>query len=155
MTDETTVQKESETPVQFVEVVNSSDWFLQSTIENVVSNGVEIGITFSVNGLIISGILVSGKKYFEELSKTMKAASRQPDDISSALGDAWRQYTSIYEEPEDAPEDWRPGPVGYVHLMNARFYSAGQKPIPNNQGVLWRGKLSSVDGFFIGNLSAD
>lgn len=155
MADETVAQNENETSVQFVEVVNNGDWFLQSTIENIVSNGIEIGITLNVSGLIISGVLVSGKKYFEEMSIFMKSASRQPDDISSALGDAWGKYTSIYEKPEDAPDGWSVGPVGYVHLMNARFYTAGQKPIPNNQGVLWRGKLSSVDGFFIGNLSVD
>ncbi|SIQ75323.1 hypothetical protein SAMN05880590_1079 [Rhizobium sp. RU35A] len=139
--------------VQPVEIINDADWFLRSTIENIISQGVEIGITLTVNGVIISGMLIGGKKYFEELSKTMKAASRAPDDISDALGDSWKQFTAIYEKPEDAPEDWQPGPVGYIHLKNARFYAPGQAPIPGNQGVLWRGKLSSVDGFTIGSLS--
>jgi len=155
MANETTEEGEALPQVQPVQLVNENDWFLQSTIENIVSHGVEIGVTLTVNGVIVSGMLIGGKKYFEELSKTLKAASREPDDISNTLGDAWKQYTAIYEKPEGAPEDWKPNPVGYIHLMNARFFAPGQAPIPANQGVLWRGKLSSVDGFTIGNLSAN
>ncbi|KKK92070.1 hypothetical protein LCGC14_2706590, partial [marine sediment metagenome] len=30
----------------------------------------------------------------------------------------------------------------------------GQKPIPSNAGVCWRGKISAVDGFTLGKLSS-
>lgn len=155
MARETTDETEELPLVQPMELVGANDWFLQSTIENIVSHGVYIGVTLTVKGIIVSGMLISGKKYFEELSKDMKAASRQEDDMSDTLAKSWQQYTAIYEKPEGASDDWQPLPVGYIHLLNARFYAPGQSPIPTNQGILWRGKLSSVDGFSIGSFSID
>lgn len=106
-----------------------------------------------MNGIIISGTLISGKKYFEKASETVKEASREPNDMASVLGEAWRHYTALYEPPEEAPEDWQPIPASYIQLMNAQFFTPGQSPIPEN-GTLWRGKLSSVDGFSLGCFSA-
>ncbi|MUO27454.1 MULTISPECIES: gas vesicle accessory protein GvpU [Rhizobium/Agrobacterium group] len=153
MADEVNIKDGVEQRVQPVEIIDATDWFLRTTIENIVSHGIEIGVTLTVKGVIVSGMLVGGKKYFEELSKLMKISSQAPNDISDFLGNAWKEYTAIYEQPEGASEDWQPAPIGYVHLMNARFYAPGQAPLPENQGVLWRGKLSSVDGFIIGNFS--
>lgn len=138
--------------VQDVAIVGSMDWFLQSTIETIINRGVDIGVTLTVGGAIVSGILISGRKYFEELGDTLASASQSDGDMQSVLGEAWKQYTAIYDEPENAPDDWQAPPAGFIHLRDARFYAPGQHPIPSN-GVLWRGKLSSVDGFSIGNFS--
>lgn len=143
------------TPIQEVEIVGATDWFLRQTIETVIAHGVEIGVTLAVGGSIISGILVSGKTYFAELGETLKGASKSEGDMQSVLGEAWKGYTALYEKPEGAPDDWVVPPAGYIHLRNARYFAPGQPPVPTNQGVLWRGKLSAVDGFSIGNLSAD
>jgi hypothetical protein len=155
MTEKTNGTDGDLTAVQAVEEINSHDWFLQTTITNVISLGVEVGVTLTVRGVIVSGMLIDGKKYFEELAETVRAASGQPEDIADTLAESWKQYTSIYEEPEDAPEDWQPAPVGYIHLKNARFFAPGQDPFPAHQSFLWRGKLSSVDSFFLGNVSTD
>lgn len=135
--------------------LENQDWFLEGIIENVINHGVDIGITLSVNGAIVSGILISGKKYFEELSEMMAKHSQNPGDIMGALAEGWKSYTVIYEKPEDAPEDWTPPRAAYIHLRDARYFAPGQAPIPTNMGVLWRGKLSEVDGFSIGNMSKE
>lgn len=155
MSDAADEQTEALPQIQDVEIVGSKDWFLQSTIETIIANGVEIGVTLTVGGVIVSGILISGKKYFDELSDVLIAASQSEDDGPRILGEAWKQYTVIYEKPEGASGDWRAPPAGFIHLRNARFYAPGAPPIPSNRGVLWRGKLSSVDGFSIGNFSED
>lgn len=154
MTDDTS-QNESQSEVQDVEILGSKDWFLQSTIETIIAHGVEIGITLTVGGAIVSGMLISGKKYFEELGDTLAAASEAEGDMQSVIGNAWKQYTAIYDQPDDAPEDWQPPAASFIHLRNAKFYAPGQPPIPSNRGVLWRGKLASIDGFSIGNFSVD
>ena len=134
---------------------DSKDWFLQSIIETVIAAGVEIGVTLTVGGTIISGILINGKNYFVELGALLEASSKSDGDMQSVLGSSWRKYTAIYEKPDDADENWQPSPAAYIHLKSAYFHAPGQSRMPTNAGLLWRGKLSSIDGFAIGNFSQD
>lgn len=145
--------EESYQEPQLVEVIGEQDWFLRSILENVIGLGVDMGVTFTVGGSIVSGMLISGRKYFELLGDGLAASSKSGDDIQAILGETWRQNTAIYDKPEDAGDDWRAPPLGYVHLREARYYVPGQDPIPTNAGLLWRGKLSSIDGFSLGNFS--
>jgi hypothetical protein len=138
--------------VQAVENIDAKDWFLESTIRNLVNQGIEISITLTVGGAYVTGLLTSGKRYFEELGATVAAASKAPDDTAAVLGEAWKGYTAIYEKPADAPDDWQPPPVGFVHLRNAYYVAPGQQAMPGNGPTLWRGKLSSIDGFSIGSI---
>ncbi|OZI33277.1 gas vesicle protein [Bordetella genomosp. 1] len=39
----------------------------------------------------------------------------------------------------------------YIHLSDAQFFTTEGRPI-SQQPVLWRGRLSEVDGFVLGNL---
>lgn len=144
---------DNEDGVRSVIIADAKDWFLQSTIESVIAAGVEIGVTLTVGGAVVSGTLISGKTYFKELGEVLAGASQQEGDMQSVLGSSWSKYSAIYEKPEDAPEDWRAPPAGFIHLRDARYYAPGQGPLPSNQGVLWRGKLSAVDAFSVGSLS--
>lgn len=94
MSDESETQPSA---VQEVLVADAIDWFLQSTIQTVINHGVEMGVILTVGGSTISGLLISGRKYFEELADTVGAGSRQAGDIHNVLGDAWREYRAIYE----------------------------------------------------------
>lgn len=138
------------TSPQEVLIADDKDWFLQQTIETIIQGGVEIGVTLIVGGAVIAGMLISGKKYFEELADAMKTTSEEDGDFQSQLADAWRRYTTLYERPDDAADDWTPGPAGYIHLRNAKLYSQGRQPLPAN-GMLWRGRLAAVDGFALGS----
>jgi hypothetical protein len=149
MTEDKVLEDEPLASVQEVEVVGSIDWFLRSTVETIIAHGVEIGVTLAVGGAIVSGVLISGKKYFEELGDALNAASETEGDIQSVLGDSWRQFTTIYDKPEGAPDDWQAPSAAYLHLRGARYYAPGQRPIPA-EGALWRGKLSAVDAFSVG-----
>lgn len=155
MTNDAASEIEQASVVQHVELVGSRDWFLQSIIEVVIAHGVEFGITLVVGGSVVSGILISGKKFFEEIGNATLAMSEIEGDIQSVLGNGWKQYTSIYDAPKNAPDDWQGPPTGFIHLKDARFFAPGQQPIPTRQGLLWRGKLEAIDGFSFGNFSAD
>ena len=57
------------------------------------------------------------------------------------------------EGNQSEPVQKGPSP-SFIHLRSAKIYAAGQRPLPTT-GMLWRGKISSVDGFTIGVLSED
>lgn len=139
---------------QPVSVVADQDWFLKATLEVLVSRGVEFKATLTVGGAIVSGTVISGATYFEELGNLLAAASAADGDMASLLGSQWKQYAAIYRKPDDAPDDWKSPPLGYIHLRKAHYFAPGQPSIPAG-GMLWRGKLSSIDGFSIGGFSAD
>jgi hypothetical protein len=99
-----------------------------------------IAITLNVGGLLVSGELISSKTYMNEF---MGGALR--DKIKSVLGD----HDELRREVEDAPK----GEDDSIHLRDARFLVPGQPPIPGvGDGVLWRGRVNSVEGFFLGRL---
>lgn len=140
---------ESQYTVQAVERIDATDWLLESTIQYLVNQGAELTITLTVGGAYVTGTLTSGKRYFEELGKAVATASQDPDDMAEWLGETWKGYASLYEKPDDAPDEWQPHPVAYVHLRNARYIAPGGAQMPDIP-ILWRGKLSSIDGFSLG-----
>lgn len=93
-------------------------------LANAVNKGIpEVGITLNVGGLIISGTMISNKKYWDET---------QP---------AFRDMLKESGEELDKPDE-----MGYIHLRDAMFINAGEDPVPTS-GMWWRGKIKSVDGF--------
>jgi hypothetical protein len=43
--------------------------------------------------------------------------------------------------------------VNFIHLKNTKVYCGDDKPTPSEGKIFWRGKLSEVDGFFLGRIS--
>lgn len=128
-----------------------SDWLLRYLVDAANQKGLQIGITLQVGGMLVSGVLVSGQTYFDNITS----------DISEALAgnDQTKGIAEMFESVNRAihagttPDVPTPTPA-YIHLKDAYFFhSADSAPIPNGQGVWWRGKLSQVAGFFLGNLS--
>jgi hypothetical protein len=130
-----------------------ADWFLAELVRRANEGGLSIGVTLSVGGTLISGILVGGHRYFEGFA----------DDIAAAAGDAetagrarafFRSPAAMYRSDRRGAREVAadPEPLAYIHLENARFFGGAGSPIPGEKGVYWRGKLSSVDGFALGIL---
>ncbi|MGC0151184.1 gas vesicle accessory protein GvpU [Chromobacterium vaccinii] len=119
-----------------------TDWYLQTLVRLVNANPIEFGITLFVDGLIVSGFLISGSKYFEGLAEQIAKASGQE------LADAFTASPKeVYSASND--EEGQPDLPGFIHLREARVFLPGQKPIPAD-GTLWRGKLVSISGFNFG-----
>jgi len=129
------------------------DWFLQDIIL-LAEIGLELGVTLTVAGGVISGTLIRGEKYFAEMSEAVRNAtsSNLQDGTLEDVATRWASYTEMYHRPKDADEDWLPPSATFVHLRNARFYAPGQALMPQT-GVLWRGRLSAISGFFIGSFA--
>lgn len=117
------------------------------------SEDVSIGITLMVQGTVVSGDLVSGRVYFEGLAREVR-------DIGT--GDAAEAYAATLDKgaemypvmklrhESDDPDDDKADPA-YVHLRNAHVLSSSGAPI-QGINVWWRGRLSSVDAFWMGTI---
>lgn len=127
------------------------DWFLQILVKMANQNGVEMGITLQVGGVLVSGQLVSGKKYFEGFADDFSGAMSDPEE-AQGVRNAFAKFGSGYgkEEDESAPQ-FEPT---FIHLKDARVFHPGGTAVPGNRGVWWRGRLSEVAGFVLGSLSA-
>jgi len=134
------------------EIIENADWFLQDFVNMVNGNEFGFGITLNVGGFLVSGQVVSGHKYFEGFANEF-AKNFEDTELSENVKKSYSKYGEIYTKEKEDKEDL-PRP-NYIHLENAKFYNTNGQPIPNNRGVWWRGRLSEVDGFLLGALSAE
>lgn len=123
------------------------DYYLSTivSIVNSLEGGISFGITVFVNGLIINGTLISGKTYFERISE-IPFKSNEPE-IAESIRDAFLFPAKIYEK-DNLSET-----TVFFHMENVKIFDQKGNKIPSGDGFLWRGKLSSVDGFSFGSLS--
>ena len=128
------------------------DWFLQALVNVANGNDWEIGITLNVGGFLVSGTLISGNKYFEGFATEFSGAFRE-QDVAEEIRDTISKFGDIYR-PKEHSEPELP-PPSFIHLKEARFFHTNGNPLPMNRGVLWRGRLLEVSGFFLGQLSAN
>jgi hypothetical protein len=128
------------------------DWAL-ATLIGFAEAGMEVGVTLNIQGQLITGKLISGRKYFDNLSKLMeKLRATSPDDSKpsfDALKYTYTEFAEIYPTIDKAKIlAVKPH---FIHLENAKIFLSRESFIPE-RGILWRGKLASVDGFIVGNL---
>jgi hypothetical protein len=108
----------------------------------------ELPLTLCVGGLIVTGFLIGGRRYFDLLAEDLVGdAVEGATELRAELRDMTvAKYGSPGEDPEQEPV------IGIIHLRDAHVIgSAGL--IPSNRGVVWRGRLIEVDGWCIGTLS--
>ncbi|MBW4422493.1 MAG: hypothetical protein KME13_25325 [Myxacorys californica WJT36-NPBG1] len=131
--------------------VEDHDWLLKMFIRLVNDMDMEIGVTLNVRGLMVSGLLIGGKKYFDGIAQEVLATA------SPAFGEGFHGFLAKIGEDmypkknEENPKQKRG--IGFVHLKNATIIGGNGSPIPSNSGKYWRGRLSAVDGFWLGNIA--
>lgn len=144
------------------------DPFLQEIIANVSNFSANTGITLYVKGLIISGIAISGKTYFEEFAAQYKSGfnddfkefgetiGNKINSYSMDFPDFWSQLNFDKEKLAES-EEIKMSKVEdfhHIHLRDVRIVSQnGNTIIMNN--TLWRGRLDAIDGFSLGISSID
>ncbi len=131
------------------------DLFLNSLIKYIntapVEMNIKLGITLCVQGSIITGLLISEKAYFEGLSNEINAFHPFKEDFERLLAPFQVLGTSL---PGNQGEQNKLTDIEFIHLKNAKFF-LGTSLVPNNKGTYWRGRLSRVDGFSLGQLSSN
>ena len=125
-------------------VRDSNDWLLEFLVD-LADKKVELVITLQIGGMLVSGILASGEAYFDAVGSQLSDA-KAPEDMKRAMS----QLEDLYRKEANAERD---PAITVIHLKEARFFMPGSAPIPTNQAVWWRGRLSEVAGFVIGGWS--
>jgi hypothetical protein len=135
------------------QLLNERDWYLQLFIAMAETMETGIPVTLSVRGILVTGTPISSKKYFDGVAKLVSEAFAKagflPDNIKTiteSLALPGKQMEEIAKDETTSPSTYT-----YIHLENARFYSPSGVPW-TQPGTLWRGKVSSVDGFYFGGL---
>ena len=130
-------------------IAHRVDWFLQTLVTIVNHADIEIGITLSVGGFLVSGLLIGGAQYFDGFGQEFASAFPDPD-VAADMHGLFAKNAEIYRnESPESPQ----GPPSYIHLKNAKIFHHSGPAVPQNRTVYWRGLLTHVDGFSLGNLA--
>lgn len=111
--------------------------FLAGLVERV---DIDIGVTLMVKGLLVSGMLVSGKKYYTQASEHLQSSGEAAKAIShyfSAKADNFG-----LQQSEDAE-------LNFLNLINIAFLKGDGQMGDINGGRL-RLKIEEVDGYILG-----
>jgi type III secretory pathway component EscR len=128
----------------------SSDEILEYFVQRVEETGIGKNITLCVNGLVVTGYIIRAKMYYDIMStidnNEVKLTNDQieletMDKSKEHYKEFMLQLRNKHTENSHSPK--------YIHLRNVKIYSSDVLSIPFPT-ELWRGKLSSVDGFSLG-----
>ncbi len=127
------------------------DWFLAELVRRANEGGLSIEVTLCVGGTLVSGWLIGGRDYFEGLAENVAAAAMDSETAGRARA-FLRSPAAMYHLDADGRREVAadPEPLAYIHLEDARFFTAAGLPVSASQGVYWRGRLSAIDGFVLG-----
>jgi hypothetical protein len=136
-------------------IIDGKDSLLEHLIKFANTDALNIGITIFVNGIIVSGTLISSKRYFDGIihqiyqsnNNTTTSDERDPKE---AIKETFSFMEDIRSKLDRKSIDQISAEeVNYIHLEDAKFYQSGL-PITSEDGLFWRGKISSIDGFIFG-----
>lgn len=120
------------------------DWLLQWFVRVASQANLEVGITLSVRGHLVSGLLISPKAYFDLLAEQF---AKPFADAGSSDAESIRALVRGFDESPSKEED---PAAQYIHVRDARVYAGQVEPV-SPAGMLWRGKVAAVDGFSLGH----
>lgn len=108
-------------------------------------------LNLTVGGLLVSGEAVGLKGYYQELAKVVQKgqfSDRTRKDLTGGCESAIEMAASDIRSGDTDPV---PVPI-HIHLRHVRIWHGVKECSPGGElpGVLWRGKLSAIDGFTLG-----
>lgn len=107
------------------------------------NDGVSVSATLFVKGLLVSGMVIGRKQYIEHFVHGLTGG------LSEETQAEWKQAFGLNDDEEVTSVA---ATQRYIHMRDARVYTPGQNPIPEN-GLHWRGKIVEVDGFALGTFN--
>lgn len=141
----------SETPAEPAEPeaqVYKQDDLLETFVNTANRYGPLVGLTLFIKGTVISGRLIGGRQFLDKFAEQWGPGHESED--KDMLREALKQRANeLY--PEQKPESKEYRPPTYIHLEDARVFVPGVSGMPGN-GLLWRGRLTEVDGWSLGAL---
>lgn len=143
----------------------SDDWMLADLVALVNDMGeaeFEIGLTLWTSSGMVSGLLISGFRYFNLLSDALRIDTDGMDEAEArqlqfrnVFADYFGNYKGIYKGPEDssaAGDDdagkLSPRPA-YIHLRSVKYGPNFPGPRDGDVELFWRGRLTEISGWSV------
>ena len=120
----------------------STDPLLQWLVGLTNSNNSTFAVTLTVGGNLVSGMLISLDEYLNQYA-TQISAQIGHEESAAVIRDQVLSWKPAQNEENPVPQ--------LIHLKDAEVFTSNGMPIAPG-GTLWRGKISSVDGFNLGRL---
>lgn len=145
--------------VEFIREVRDSIFPFDPSLETLLtyinlSDTTEIGLTLHVKGAVVSGLAVSGRRFFSLLIHAVEEA-RDRGSVDAAgsqmITDFYRPTLEALEkdQTEYRASNKLPPRPRHVHMRHVLTYpGGGSDPLRHE---LWRGRLTEVDGWSLGN----
>lgn len=129
------------------EEMATDDAIVMMFLTLVEEDGMEVPITLSVNGVVISGTLIGASAYYEGVTKAAEGLqdSTMSKIISKKLNDLKEAYTK--QKQEDKEKEENENSPTFIHLKDAKYLGTDRQPAGPSSSNWWRGRISSVDGF--------
>lgn len=119
---------------------------LQQFVDMANTMKLNIGITLNIGGSVITGTIIAFDEYFDILGAQLK-------DALERMGGKPIEGT-LFSSKDDTDENEADNDfiaTRFIHLKGAHIMDAAGNRLPSGDGVLWRGRLSEVIGFTLGN----
>lgn len=118
-------------------IPEQNDWLLQGLVDFINGSERELGITLQVGGLLVSGILVSGHKYFSGFGSDYVGGIADKD-LAEERHAEFVTFGETYKRATQEKEEKRSLPL-YIHLKNAKYHAPAGNPVPTKQSSLVEG----------------
>jgi hypothetical protein len=127
------------------EQIGTDDAVILMFLNLVDENGIEIPITLSVSGAVISGTLINASTYYAEITESSKLPNTT---ISKIMYKNFSDLKEAYakQKQEEADKEAKENSLTFIHLKDVKYLSAGVQPTSSSSNW-WRGRISSIDGF--------
>lgn len=122
------------------------DAVLDTFVYIINENDIEMGLTLFVGGLIVTGDLISFKKYLEGIGESFQESE---SEVAKSIGEVISSIIPEKTEDKESEEGQDSSDVNFIHLQNVTVISSNT----NYSVPFWRGSLASVDGFSFGKFN--
>jgi hypothetical protein len=112
------------------------------------SDEAQISVTLNVHGTVVSGTMIGVKRYYEEVSKTVieTARAKSEKEISYVRKELQKLFDIIKQPPTGVENQSRSIDYDNIFLKDVEIYTSFGKVNASH----WVGRISSVDGFVLG-----
>lgn len=117
------------------------DSILEFFVQAANKHDFSLDITLNIKGAVVTGTIISAQEYFDRLSRLLEDGDEVAQVLSEQLEDAGEAAHA-----QDNAEAY------FIHMKDTKVYCGDSKPTPSKGEILWRGKLSEIDGFFLGKI---
>ncbi|WP_019813647.1 hypothetical protein [Saccharomonospora saliphila] len=107
-----------------------------------------MGVTLSVSGGLITGDLVTARRWMEEVATLVEL---EGSEAAYHVANVYREQAGIYKMRAAQNRGEVHGEVTYVHLRDSQWVQPSGHLGPE-PGVHWRGLLTEVAGWSLGRL---